>query len=87
MGEAGPEAIVPLKRGKNGQLGVQSSSSNVQVNIINNAGVEIEQRETKNSNGDRALDVIITAKVKEAFSSGVLDRQMQSNYGLKRRGV
>ena len=25
MGEAGPEAIMPLKRGKNGKLGVQSS--------------------------------------------------------------
>ena len=25
MGEAGPEAIMPLKRGANGKLGVQSS--------------------------------------------------------------
>jgi len=25
MGEAGPEAIMPLKRGKNGKLGVETS--------------------------------------------------------------
>ena len=90
MGEAGPEAIIPLRRNGKGELGISGGSgggSNVQVNIINNAGVEIEQRETKNSNGDRALDVIITANVKEAFNSGAMDRQMSSQYGLRRRGV
>ena len=35
MGEAGPEAIMPLKRGKGGRLGVESSggSTNVVVNV------------------------------------------------------
>ena len=35
MGEAGPEAIMPLKRGKDGKLGVQSSGGvgNVVVNV------------------------------------------------------
>ena len=35
MGEAGPEAIMPLRRGRNGKLGVESSGSigNVVVNV------------------------------------------------------
>ena len=35
MGEAGPEAIMPLKRGANGKLGVQSSGGvgNIVVNV------------------------------------------------------
>ena len=35
MGEAGPEAIMPLRRGRNGRLGVESSSgtNNVVVNV------------------------------------------------------
>ena len=31
MGEAGPEAILPLKRGRGGRLGVESSGRAVQV--------------------------------------------------------
>ena len=45
MGEAGPEAIMPLKRGANGQLGVQmvaansnSRGSNVSVSVAINSG-------------------------------------------------
>ena len=45
MGEAGPEAIMPLKRGANGQLGVQmvpananSRGSNVSVGVTINSG-------------------------------------------------
>ena len=34
MGEAGAEAILPLKRGSDGKLGVASGGSNVVVNII-----------------------------------------------------
>jgi lambda family phage tail tape measure protein len=33
MGEAGPEAIMPLKRGKNGKLGVQSEGGSGDVNV------------------------------------------------------
>ena len=35
MGEAGPEAIMPLRRGRNGKLGVESSGGvgNVVVNV------------------------------------------------------
>jgi hypothetical protein len=36
MGEAGPEAIMPLKRGRNGQLGVQGGGGGMQLTVINN---------------------------------------------------
>lgn len=35
MGEAGPEAIMPLKRGPDGKLGVQSSGGGGTTNNIN----------------------------------------------------
>jgi hypothetical protein len=39
MGEAGPEAIMPLKRGKDGKLGVSVDGSSGTVNVVNNINV------------------------------------------------
>ena len=36
MGEAGPEAIMPLKRGKNGKLGIQMEGSSVSSVVVQN---------------------------------------------------
>jgi len=68
MGEAGPEAILPLKRGANGNLGVQAAPSNVIVNVNNQTGAEATQTESTNANGDRVIDILIINKVKEGFS-------------------
>ena len=88
MGEAGSEAILPLKRGPSGDLGVQASQSNVQVNIINNApNVETETRESQNAHGDKVLDVLIISKVKDGFANGSFDKTLGMQYGLRRRGV
>ncbi len=86
MGEAGPEAILPLSRGKDGSLGVSAQPSNVVVNIVNNSDSQAEVKETTNSDGARQIDVMITAKIKQTFASGAMDKQMQSQYGLNRRG-
>ena len=40
MGEAGPEAVLPLKRGSNGQLGVQMSGMGRPVQVINNFTIQ-----------------------------------------------
>ena len=59
MGEAGPEAILPLTR-INGKLGVQAQGggANVTVNVINApAGAQVQQR--PDGNGGMTLDVII----------------------------
>jgi len=52
MGEAGPEAIMPLRRGANGKLGVESSggASNVTVNV-DASGSSVE------GNGDQAAQL------------------------------
>jgi hypothetical protein len=39
MGEAGPEAIMPLKRGKGGKLGVSVEGNSGSVNVVNNINV------------------------------------------------
>lgn len=39
MGEAGPEAIMPLKRGKDGKLGVSVDGGSGSVNVVNNINV------------------------------------------------
>lgn len=88
MGEAGPEAILPLSRNSNGELGVKSSGGdNVVINIINQSDGKVEQRESKGPNGERMLDILITTKVKEGFANGTFDKQMNTNYGLRRRGA
>jgi len=87
MGEAGPEAILPLSRGPGGKLGVDASgNTGVVVNVINNTGGEVEQRERRGSNGERVLDVVILGAVRKGIASGSLDNTLGENFGLKRRG-
>jgi len=89
MGEAGPEAIMPLTRMPNGDLGVQTSGtgSNVVINIINNAGVKIQQEETENADGGKEIEIIIGEAVNKHLASGKADRVMQSRYGQRAIGV
>ena len=63
MGEAGPEAIMPLKRDSNGNLGVRSGGGggggNVDV-VVNNYGNEkATTKETTDSRGNRKIEVIV----------------------------
>ena len=86
MGEAGTEAILPLARGSNGDLGVQASITPVTVNIINQSGAEVEQRERTGPNGEKAIDIIIANKVREGISTGKFDSAFKNSYGLTRKG-
>lgn len=88
MGEAGTEAIMPLKRTSSGDLGVSADiASNVEVNVINNSGSQAETRERRGPNGERVIDVIIKQKVGEIFGSGQMDNTMKNRYGLSRKGT
>lgn len=86
MGEEGPEAIVPLRRTSTGDLGVQATPPNVNVNIINNSDARIEQRETTDQNGQRSIDVIVNNAVRKGFANGAFDRQLNQQYGIRRKG-
>lgn len=87
MGEAGPEAILPLARGSNGDLGVQASITPVTVNVINQAGVEIQQSESTGADGSKQIDILIKSSIKRAFSDGSMDSTMKANYNVSRAGL
>lgn len=87
MGEKGPEAILPLRRDASGDLGVKAAPSNVIVNVINQGGGEVQQSERQGPGGEKIIDVIVMQKVKEAFASGSMDKQMNQQYGLRRKGI
>lgn len=86
MGEAGPEAILPLSRGPGGSLGVEATVTPVTVNIINQANADIEQNERTGPNGEKTIELLIRTKVREQLANGSYDRVMQQSYGLNRRG-
>jgi len=90
MGEAGPEAIMPLKRMANGDLGIQTangSETRVTVNIINNSGAEVRQEEHENADGGKQIDVIIGDMVNRHIASGKADRALGGRYSLRAAGV
>jgi len=88
MGEAGPEAIMPLTRMPNGNLGVQTANggANVIVNIINNSGAEVKQEETETPDGGKQIDITIGEMINRHITSGKADRAM-GRYGLRATGV
>lgn len=86
MGEAGPEAILPLTRNSSGDLGVQATQAPVFINIVNNGGGTVDQKESTGSGGERQIDILINAKVREGIESGRFDRTFDQAYGLKRKG-
>jgi phage-related minor tail protein len=90
MGEAGPEAIIPLRRMANGDLGVTAESgggTNVVVNIINNSGAEVRKQEQTDQQGNKQIDVIIGQMIDRHLSSGKADRAMTARYDVKVKGV
>jgi tape measure domain-containing protein len=89
MGEAGPEAILPLKRMVSGNLGVETSGGGTQVtvNIINSTGAEVRQEESDDGMGGKQIDVIIGEAVNRHLISGKADRALGGRYGLRAAGV
>lgn len=87
MGEAGPEAIMPLKRGADGKLGVQASGGNTIVTVHNYSGAEATVNETYSANGDREVQVMIRRSVERSIGYGELDGSMAANYGVARRAA
>lgn len=88
MGEAGPEAIIPLKRGPDGVLGVRADGGGMVVNIIESPGNggKTQQRQ---ENGVNILDVMVE-QIKSSIASdinrgsGVVPQAITKSYGLSR---
>jgi hypothetical protein len=88
MGEAGPEAIMPLQR-IGGDLGVRATGGGVTVQIIDQrgSGERPQVSESTGPDGRRMIQVLIRDQVKAAFSEGSMDTLMGRMYGLRRAGT
>lgn len=92
MGEAGPEAIMPLTRGADGSLGVSASGIGggdySLVVVINNYGnEEVTASESTAENGQSKLEITIGAMINRHLSDGSADRALKSRYGIRAQGV
>ena len=94
MGEAGPEAVMPLRRMSNGRLGVESSGSgvNVPINIevVNETGqsTKAEARQQRNNDGGMDVTVLIKQVVAQDITrgnGGMVAQAIQGVYGVKRQ--
>lgn len=65
MGEAGPEAIMPLKRDENGTLGVRANVAQTKVDVVvnNYSGAQATAQETVDSRGNRRIEVTVSEMV------------------------
>ena len=88
MGEAGPEAIVPLRRMSGGQLGVDAANAapSVTVNVINNSSAQVQTSE-RQEDGSRIIEMRIMEAVNNVIASGQADRTMNSRFGIRSRGT
>jgi len=92
MGEAGPEAIMPLTRGADGSLGVSASGiggGDIQVNIPVTVYSDepVEVHDTEDENGQRKIEILVGSMINQHIAGGKADRALKSRYGLKVQGV
>ena len=95
MGEAGPEAVMPLRRLPSGRLGVEAGNAGsaaqggplVNVQVINNAS-NTRVREDRRAGPDgREMRRIIIEEVKGEMASGGFDGVMGGRYGANPQRV
>jgi len=77
MGEAGAEAIMPLRRGRDGRLGVSGGSPNIQ--IVNNTGVAADA--SVNMQNDRMQIVLEAANMGARMAERRINRSLRTGYG------
>lgn len=95
MGEAGPEAIMPLKRAADGSLGVSAEGFGgggdvammMKVVINNYSSEKVEAKESQGEGEERQLEITIGSMINKHISSGKADKSLGSRYGLKAKGV
>jgi hypothetical protein len=85
MGEAGPEAVMPLQRGPGGRLGVTAEGvgSNVVVNIINNTNANIRVEESEGPGSVKTLDVIVDEIMQDKLATGKSAGTLRNVFGLR----
>ena len=94
LGEAGPEAVMPLARMSNGKLGVQSAGGAaggvvvpVNIQVINQAGnnVGVETQQRQNDQGGMDIVMFIKRVVSQDISQGnggMIGKTIESVYPI-----
>ena len=86
MGEAGAEAVMPLRRMSNGRLGVEADNSGngTVINIYNQSQSQIETRKRDDGNYDIIVKRVNEALMNERTSSGFrIAAQREESKGLQ----
>ncbi|OFW99173.1 MAG: hypothetical protein A3E78_14185 [Alphaproteobacteria bacterium RIFCSPHIGHO2_12_FULL_63_12] len=96
MGEAGPEAVLPLKRLHGGELGVradlgmpiaQGDGGGVSVTIEDRRGADAPAIEQRRDPSGKGIRLIVRDAFSESVSRGELDGVLGRNFGLSRSPV
>lgn len=86
MGEAGPEAIMPLRRSQSGALGVVASglAGDVKVEVINNGQpMNATASSTRQPDGSQLIRVILDAVAGDISNGGKTASAMRGRFGLR----
>jgi hypothetical protein len=88
MGEAGPEAIMPLKRGADGNLGVAGAAMPaITINLVEtpNGGGGTSQKQNANGGIDIEVAIAQISAKSAATPGGALNRVLTDSLGSKQR--
>lgn len=90
--EAGAEAVLPLKRGPDGRLGVAGGGGGgdggtvIVVNDHRGADAPpVETQESQSPDGKRMISLMIRSEQKSAIKEGAMDGAMRDTYGIPRQ--
>jgi len=89
MAEAGPEAVLPLRRGSSGQLGViATGGSGMQVNMIleDHVGVKMTVADVKQTSSGYDIIAVVEGALVSTIAKGKADNVLRSRYNLKAVG-
>jgi lambda family phage tail tape measure protein len=85
MGEAGPEAIMPLRRDGAGNLGVINGNGGGKVDVVvnNYSNQQATTKESMDAKGNRKIEVIVGDMVADQLSKtgSSAQQSLSSNYG------
>lgn len=91
MGEAGPEAIMPLERGPDGRLGIDASGAgtyvDVKIDVNNYSSENVEAHEVTDESGQKKIEITIGSIINNHITSGKADKAMSARFGIRSRGV
>lgn len=90
MGEAGPEAVMPLRRDSAGRLGVVAAGAGgaqFNMTVVNNTGAEVKTEKRKNDSGGFDIVTMIdnTVAGRMASPGSESNRALRTNFGAKQQ--